>query len=426
MSSEFAWSAEQVELRRTVRAFAAEVSPQEEVRRLMASPLGHDPAVWSRLGEELGVLGLATDEEYDGVGDGLVSQAVVIEELGRALVCGPLLGSIILGATALGGLSDKAARAELLPGLVAGRTTAALAAPLHRGGFDPAAVTVTATARPGTAAPGGTPSSDGTPSPGGAATAGYTLRGSVAHVLDGAAADLLLVAAAIGGTDGNGADGDGAAEGKDVDGDKDGYGGAVGLFAVSAEAAGLVRQSTPTMDLTRRQATVSFNDVPARLLAAAPEAAAVLATTAETAAVLLAAEQVGAAQYLLDLSVEYARTRLQFGRPIGSFQAVKHLCADMLVLVEQARSVAYHGAWALDEGTDDPRIAASLAQSVCSTAFTQVAAMAVQVHGGIGFTWEHPAHLYLKRAYTDAALFGGAEAHQERLAQLVLDDTDGR
>ncbi len=408
MSSEFAWSAEQVELRRTVRAFAAQVSPQEEVRRLMASPLGHDPAVWSRLGEELGVLGLATDEEYDGVGDGLVSQAVVIEELGRALVCGPLLGSIILGATVLGGLSDKAARAELLPGLVAGRTTAALAAPLHRGGFDPAAVTVTATARHS-----GASASDGTPSPDGTATAGYTLRGSVAHVLDGAAADLLLVAATIGGA------------GAGTDGDGDGDGDAVGLFAVSADATGLVRQSAATMDLTRRQATISFNDVPARLLAAAPEAAAVLATTAETAAVLLAAEQVGAAQYLLDLSVEYARTRLQFGRPIGSFQAVKHLCADMLVLVEQARSVAYHGAWALDEGTDDPRIAASLAQSVCSTAFTQVAAMAVQVHGGIGFTWEHPAHLYLKRAYTDAALFGGAEAHQERLAQLVLDDADG-
>ncbi|MCM3922499.1 acyl-CoA dehydrogenase, partial [Frankia sp. AiPs1] len=256
---------------------------------------------------------------------------------------------------------------------------------------------------------------DGTPSPGGAATDGYTLRGSVAYVLDGAAADLLLVAAAIGGAAIGGADGD-----------TDGHGSTIGLFAVSADATGLIRQSTPTMDLTRRQATVSFNDVPARLLAAAPEAAAVLATTAETAAVLLAAEQVGAAQYLLDLSVEYARTRLQFGRPIGSFQAVKHLCADMLVLVEQARSVAYHGAWALDEGTDDPRIAASLAQSVCSTAFTQVAAMAVQVHGGIGFTWEHPAHLYLKRAYTDAALFGGADVHQERLAQLVLDDADGR
>ncbi|WP_261554216.1 acyl-CoA dehydrogenase family protein [Frankia tisae] len=392
MSSEFAWSTEQVELRRTVRAFAAAASPQEEVRRLMASPLGHDPAVWSRLGEELGVLGLAADEEYGGAGDGLVSQAVVIEELGRALVCGPLLGSVILGATALGALNDTAARAELLPGLVEGRTSAALAAPLHRGGFDPAAVTVTATAHQRAA------------SPDGAATAGYTLRGSVPHVLDGAAADLLLVAATIGGAD--------------TDDDDD----AVGLFAVNAGAAGLIRESAPTMDLTRRQATVSFNDVPARLLAAAPEAAAVLATTAETAAVLLAAEQVGAAQYLLDLSVEYARTRLQFGRPIGSFQAVKHLCADMLVLVEQARSVAYHGAWALDEGTDDPRIAASLAQSVCSKAFTQVAAMTVQVHGGIGFTWEHPAHLYLKRAYTDAALFGSAETHQERLAQLVLDE----
>ncbi|WP_261564564.1 acyl-CoA dehydrogenase family protein [Frankia gtarii] len=404
MSSEFAWSTEQVELRRTVRAFAAAASPQEEVRRLMASPLGHDPAVWSRLGEELGVLGLSADEEYGGAGDGLVSQAVVIEELGRALVCGPLLGSVILGATALGALNDTAARAELLPGLVEGRTSAALAAPLHRGGFDPAAVTVTATAHQHAASAGQTASPDGTTSPDGAATTGYTLRGSVPYVLDGAAADLLLVAATIGGADTDDDDG------------------AVGLFAVNADAAGLIRESAPTMDLTRRQATVSFNDVPARLLAAAPEATAVLATTAETAAVLLAAEQVGAAQYLLDLSVEYARTRLQFGRPIGSFQAVKHLCADMLVLVEQARSVAYHGAWALDEGTDDPRIAASLAQSVCSRAFTQVAAMAVQVHGGIGFTWEHPAHLYLKRAYTDAALFGSAEAHQERLAQLVLDE----
>ena len=140
----------------------------------------------------------------------------------------------------------------------------------------------------------------------------------------------------------------------------------------------------------------------------------------QVGAALLAVEQVGAAQHLLDLSVEYAKSRLQFGRPIGSFQAVKHRLADDLVALEHARSTAYHAVWALDDGTDDPALAVSIAQATCSAAFTRIATDTIQVHGGIGFTWEHQAHLYYKRAYTDAALLGSAEQHRERVAELVF------
>ena len=175
------------------------------------------------------------------------------------------------------------------------------------------------------------------------------------------------------------------------------------------------------MDLTQPQATVRFVDAPARLLAGPQEAARICRRALHVGAALLAAEQAGGAQHLLDLSVSYAKERLQFGRPIGSFQAVKHRLADMLVEQEHARSAAYHGAWALQDGTDDPALAASVAQATCSVAFTRIAADAVQVHGGIGFTWEHQAHLYFKRAFTDAALLGSAEEHRARIAELVLE-----
>ena len=223
-----------------------------------------------------------------------------------------------------------------------------------------------------------------------------TLSGTVAHVIDAPGAGLLLVAAA--------------------------RGTAVALYTVAAGAPGLVVEPVSTLDLTRRQATVRFDATPARLVASAEETADVCERVLRVAAVLLAAEQVGAAQHLLEASVSHARTRMQFGRAIGSFQAVKHRCADMLVDVELARSTALHAAWSLDEGTDeDARIEASLAKSVCSDAFTRVAAATIQVHGGIGFTWEHEAHLYYKRAITDAALLGSASDHRERLAALVLD-----
>jgi alkylation response protein AidB-like acyl-CoA dehydrogenase len=188
------------------------------------------------------------------------------------------------------------------------------------------------------------------------------------------------------------------------------------------DAAAAQRTPLVTMDLTRPQAAIVLNGTPAQRIAAGEDAERVIAHALQVGSALLAVEQVGAAQHLLNLSVEYAKSRLQFGRQIGSFQAIKHKLADMLVDLEHARSTAYHAVWALTAGSDDPALAASIAQATCSAAFSRIAADAIQVHGGIGFTWEHQAHLYFKRAATDAALLGSAEQHRDRVADLVLDN----
>jgi len=375
--AEFEITPEQQELRAGVRRFCAEHSADATVRELMESELGHDPATWARLGGELGVLGLAVPEKLGGAGAGLVDQAVVVEEFGAALLCGPVLGTVGLALPALVAAPAGPLRDELLAPLVAGTATAALAAPERAGLFDPHAITA-----------GAVRSGDG-----------WELTGVAAQVVDAAAADVLLVTA-------SGPDG-------------------VGLFAVPRAAPEVTVEPLSTLDLTRRQAFVRLSEAPARLLAGADTVDAVLEHAFDVAGVLLAAEQVGGAQHLLDLTVAHAKDRLQFGRPIGSFQAVKHRLADMLVRVEHARSTAYHAAWALQDGIDDAFLAVSIAQVTCSEAYYRVAADAIQLHGGIGFTWEHPAHLYYKRAVTDAALLGSAEMHRDRIAAAVLDRAVG-
>ncbi|GHE79342.1 acyl-CoA dehydrogenase [Amycolatopsis deserti] len=372
-SERFAFTPEQHELRAAVRGFCAEHSDEATVRRLMESTPAFDDKTWARLGSELGVLGLAVPEELGGSGGGLVEAAIVAEELGAALYCGPVFGTFALSIPALVAAPDTAVRAETLGPLVAGARTAAFAVPDQGGRFATSAVTVRATGSGGR----------------------WAVSGTVERVVDAGAADDLLVAA-------NGPDG-------------------VSLFVVDAAGSGVERAVLSTMDRTRPQATVRFTGTPARLLAGPDETARVCEHALGTAGVLLAAEQVGGAQHLLDLSVSYAKQRLQFGRPIGSFQAVKHRLADMLVEQEHARSAAYHGAWALQDGTDDRELAVSIAQATCSAVFTRIAGDTIQVHGGIGFTWEHPAHLYFKRAVTDAALLGTAEEHRSRIAALVLD-----
>lgn len=359
-SPEFVFSAEQQDLRSAVQGFLAKHGDEATVRRLMDTETGHDSATWKRLGGELGVLGLAVPEELGGAGGGLVDQAVAAEECGATLLPGPLLGTVGLAVPALVALGA----ADLLGPLLEGTRTAALAVAERGGRFAPDLVSVTET--------------------------GGLLSGELAQVVDGTA-DVLLVAA-------RGADG-------------------VGLYAV--EGGG--RRVLSTLDQTRRQAAVTLTDEPGRLLAAGADAERALAHALRVGAALLAAEQVGGAQRLLDLTVAYAGQRLQFGRPIGSFQAVKHRCADMLVLVEHARSTAYHAAWALQGGSPDVELAVSVAQATCSEAYRRVALDAVQMLGGIGFTWEHPAHLYLKRAVTDAELLGSAAEHREHIAALVLD-----
>jgi alkylation response protein AidB-like acyl-CoA dehydrogenase len=368
-SAEFTFTDEQVQLRTAVRKFCAENFEEQTVRRLMESDPPFDAGVWTRLGAELGVLGLSVPEADGGVGGSLVDQAVAVEELGASLACGPVFGTVFLAIPALVAASPGPVRDGLLAELVEGRRTAAFAVTDRAGAFDPAAVTVIAS--------------------------GDTVAGTVERVVDAGAADVLLVSA-------NGPDG-------------------VALYAVEAAGPGVDRTPLATLDLTRPQATVRFSDAPARLVADSGEAQRVIEHALQVGSALLAVEQVGAAQHLLDLSVDYAKTRLQFGRPIGSFQAVKHRLADLLVDLEHARSAAYHAVWALTDGSDDPVLAASIAQATASAAFARVATDTIQVHGGIGFTWEHQAHLYFKRATTDAALLGSPEQHRSRVAALVLD-----
>lgn len=373
MTQEFEFSEDLLELRQMVRMFCQEVSDEEVVRATMASDAGYDPVLWKRLGSELGVLGLSVPEALGGDDAGLVATAIVFEELGASLVCGPVVGTLALAIPALSVLPDTDVARDLLAGAMAGESVLTLIAPLTDGTFNAEDVTIVATATDD----------------------GWTLDGSANHVADGLAADTLLVVAQTPA---------GAA-----------------LFAIDGAAQGVQRSALTTMDLTRRQALVELSGVAARQIADSTATAQVCEHAAQVAAVLIAAEQVGGAQVLLDTTVEHARTRLQFGQAIGAFQAVKHKCADMLMALEQTRSVAYHGAWALQDGTDDARLAASLARAVASESYYRIAATSMQLHGGLGFTWELNVHLYFKRAVADQIVLGSTEQAIERVAQFAVD-----
>jgi alkylation response protein AidB-like acyl-CoA dehydrogenase len=354
-----------------VRDFLADRSPESEVRRLMETEEGFDPAVWSQMGDELGLLGLAIPEEYGGAGYGFVELGVVLEEAGRALLCAPFFSSVVLAANTVLHSGDDAARKDYLPGLASGQLRGTLALTEDSARWDEQGITLRATQT----------------------SSGWTLDGHKNFVLDGHTADLILIAARTpGGTS---------------------------LFAVEATAAGLARTALPTMDMTRKLARLEFSGTPARLLGSAGEAWPVLTRVLDLAAVGLAVEQVGGAAKTLEMAVDYAKIRQQFGRPIGSFQAIKHKCADMLVQVESGKSAAYYGLWAAAELNDELPSVASLAQSYCSNAYFHCAAENIQIHGGIGFTWEHPAHLYFKRAKTSQLMLGDPSYHRELLAQRI-------
>lgn len=371
------FSEEQDELRKVVRSFLAKHSDEADVRRLAADPQGHDPVVWRRMAGELGLQGLAVPEEYGGSGFGYVDLGIVFEEAGRALLGGPYFATVALAAEALLRCADEQARHDFLPGIASGETVATMALTEDSGRWDEQGIGLTAVHDE-------TATRD--------ETGGWRLTGVKTYVPDGHLADLLLVAA------------------RTPSG--------VSLLAVeTADAPGLTRSPLPTLDQTRKQARIEFTDTPARLLGPEGTAWPALERTLATAAVLLSAEQVGGAAAALDAAVAYAKIREQYGRPIGSFQGIKHKCADMLMEIESARSAAYGGLWALDAGDEaEIAIAAALAQAFCSDAFTKVAADNIQVHGGIGFTWEHPAHLYFKRAKSSEALLGTPSYHRELLA----------
>jgi alkylation response protein AidB-like acyl-CoA dehydrogenase len=367
----FAFSDEQEELRTAVRRFLAEKSPETEVRRLMDTTEGYDPAVWSQMADQLGLQSLTIPEEFGGSGFTYVELLVVLEEMGAALLCAPFFSSVALAANALLTSGDDEAKKSYLPGIASGETIATLAITEDNGKWDFGGIELAATKKGD----------------------GWVLDGHKMFVIDGHVANLVIVAART-------------AAG-------------VTLFAVAGDAAGLTRTALPTMDQTRKQARLEFSGTPAVLIGTDGGAEAGLSKTLDLAAVALAAEQVGGAQRVLDASVEYAKTRIQFGRPIGSFQAIKHKCADMLLEVESAKSAAYYAAWAAAEDSDELPVVASLAKSYCSEAYFHSAAENIQIHGGIGFTWEHPAHLYFKRAKSSELLLGDPSYHRELLAQRI-------
>jgi len=367
----FAFTEEQEELRKTVRAFLDAKSPETEVRRLMETAEGFDAAVWSQMGEQMGLQGLAIPEQYGGSGYSFVELGIVLEEMGRALLCAPYYSTVVLAANTLLQSGDEAAKKAYLPGIAAGNTIATLAYTEPSGKWDESGITATASGS----------GSD------------FKISGTKSFVLDGHTANLIIVAA------------------------KTGKG--TSLFAVEGNAAGLTRTALSTMDQTRKQAKLELKDTPGKLIGAEGQGWTILNKVLDLAAVGLAAEQVGGAQKVLDMAVEYAKVRVQFGRPIGSFQAIKHKCADMLLEVESAKSAAYYGMWCAAEMNDELASVASLAKAYCSEAYFHATAENIQIHGGIGFTWEHPAHLYFKRAKSSELLFGDPTYHREQLAQRI-------
>jgi len=367
----FAFSEEQEELRNIVRQFLEAKSPESAVREQMETERGYDPDVWSQMAEQLGLQSLIVPEEFGGQGFGYIELIVVLEEMGRALLCAPFFSTVVLATNTLLQAGDDAAKAAHLPGIASGETIATLALTEPNGKWDESGIEATATNDGGT----------------------WKITGTKSYVIDGHTANLIIVAAKTpAGTS---------------------------LFTVAGDAAGLTRTPLATMDQTRKQAKLEFDGVEATLLGADGAGWDTLSTVLDLAAVGLAAEQVGGAQYVLEMAVQYAKDRVQFGRPIGSFQAIKHKCADMLLEVESAKSAAYYAGWCASELNDELPAVASLAKAYCSDAYFHASAENIQIHGGIGFTWEHPAHLYFKRAKSSELLFGDPTYHRELLAQRI-------
>jgi alkylation response protein AidB-like acyl-CoA dehydrogenase len=374
----FGFNEEQELLRNTARKFFENECGSDTVRRLMETPEGISAELWKKLAEQ-GWLGLIYPEPYDGMGLGLVDLVVLMEEMGRAVAPGPYFSTVLLGGLAILEAGGDGQKKEWLPKIAAGDRRVALAWMEPSAQLGPAGVTLTAVEKGGK----------------------YTLSGTKLFVHDAHTADALVVAART--RPGAGADG-------------------VSLFLLPKGAKGLEVTLLPTMDQTRKLCEVTCADVTVgadALLGAAGSGWAPLSRVLDRATVALCAEMCGGAQKVLDMTVEYAKIRQAFGRPIGSYQGVKHRAADMLVDVENSKSITYYAAWALDEGSPEAPLAVSMAKAYVSDAFRRVAAAGIQLHGGIGFTWEHDLHLYFKRAKGSEFTFGDATHHRERVAQLV-------
>jgi len=366
------FSEDQEQLRANVRRFLNDRCPIESyVRSMWGDERGTSAAVWSGL-SEMGISGLLIPQEFGGSGGTMVDMGVVLEEMGRLVHPGPFLSSAVGATTAICLIATVQEQAELLPSLADGSIVATIAMmePGERIGWHSELTTAHQT------------------------DAGWQLRGAKSHVADAMHANVILFPAKVNGE--------------------------VRLFLVEANSIGLQVAPVVTVDGSRSFASVLLNGVPARLLGSG-DATKHLDTVLDNLLVAYVVDGVGTAQAALDMSVEYAKQRIQFNRPIGSFQAVQHLLADMLMWVELGRSAAYFSLWSSETGSlEDRHRTATLAKAYVSDAFFRVGASAIQVFGGVGYTWEHDVHLYYKRLLTLQQILGGSADHFQELADLIL------
>jgi alkylation response protein AidB-like acyl-CoA dehydrogenase len=375
---DFGFSEEQEMLRSSARDFLAKECPMTYVRQMMEDDRGFRDEQWRKMAE-LGWMGLVLPEEHGGAGLTFVDLIVVLEEMGRVVLPGPFFSTVVLGGVALAEGGSAAQKQELLPRLAAGELRATLAQLEPNARWDADGITLEA-------APAG---------------GGWRLSGTKLFVPDAHTADLLVVAGRAPGSRGP--------EG-------------VSLFLVDAGAPGVAVTLLKTMDQTRKLCEVVLRDVavaPERAVGSPGEGWRLLERIVDRGKVGLCAEMCGGAQKVLEMSVEYAKVREQFGRPIGSFQAIQHKCANMLVEVESSKSATYYAAWAVANDVPEAPLAAAMAKAYCSDAYRHTAGEGIQIHGGIGFTWEHDMHLYFKRAKSSEVTFGDATWNREIVAQLI-------
>ena len=359
---QFGLSESQQILKDTARKFFANEVPIAHVRKLMETDTAYDAGLWQKLADQ-GFTGIIVPEEYGGMGLGIVELILLMEEAGYALLPGPLFSTLFAGAV-LHACGSDAQRQKYLPGICNGSARATVAFVEANASWNPADLRLSATSR--------------------------KLSGTKLFVTDAAVADFILVVASG------------------------------GVFLVEAKAPGVKIEPMKGMDLTRKIYSVEFSNTPAEKLAGN---AAGLARALDIATAALAAEMTGGMQRVLETAVAYAKTRKQFGKPIGIFQAVQHMCADMYLETESARSAAYYAAWALEENAPDAATAVSIAKMYASDAARTVGNRGIQIHGGMGFTWENDVHLYYRRAKASETMLGDATFHRERIAKLVIDGT---
>lgn len=383
---EFAFTQEQEMIRDTAASFLKDASTSAAIRSAMASDLGYSPELWQRICSEMYWQALHIPEQYGGMGLGYVELVAVLEQMGRYLLCSPYLATVAMATNALLIAGSDSQKSEILPQLIEGKT-ATLA--FNCGGNVWNSNAINASYR-----------HDGND---------LILNGEYRYVLDGHSADYLILAAREEGSSGD-----------------DG----ISLFVCEAENDGIQRSLLPTMDQSRRQASIQLNNLrlsKQTLMGEFATAAKSLAKILDLATIALAAEQAGGMQQVLDITVDYTKTRNQFGRSIAGFQAIKHKAADMMLRNEVARSAVYYAACIADDAlssgplADELAEAASIAKSYCSEAYFKNAGEALQMHGGVGFTWEYDVHLYFKRAKASEHFLGNSSYHRERVAGVLLD-----